>query len=1156
MKTRFLSILAVVLMTLTANAQSAQHEYVDLGLPSGTLWATCNIGASTPEEYGDYFAWGETEPKNDYQWETYKHSMGSNNTMTRYSTRSEFAFNGFTDNLTKLLPIDDAATANWGALWRMPTAEQMQELIDNCSCQWTQQNGVNGILVTGPNGGQIFLPASGTRMEDELDDVGQYGYYWSCSLTSEEDDYAHDMRFYPGYSGYLYPDGGRRADGRPVRAVQNPNAWNSVGDLNGDAKVDIADAVTVLNIMASGEYNAEADMNGDQKVDIADFVTILNIMAAGGVQKQVTEIVLSETSLSLAVNGTKTITATVLPSDATNKEVVWASNDPSIATVDQTGKVTAIAAGSCTVTCYATDGSGVTAECQVTVKKEDTMEYVDLGLPSGTLWATCNLGARSPEEYGDYFAWGETEPKDNYTWGTYKWMTAGKDDWNYINKYTFPDNQTEGCWYSGGQFVGDGKQELDPEDDAATALLGSSWQIPSVAQIYELLHGDYTTSEWTTQGGVYGRKVTSKKNGNSIFLPAAGWRSGATLYDEGKTGYYWSNSLGGLTADYAFPLNFDAGYWGVEHHDRFCGHPIRPVHVLTLVSEIVLSKEELTLKPGDSYRLAATVSPSGASNTAVSWESSNEAVATVNYNGYVTAVSLGTCTIICTAKDGSGTVALCQVRVKKEDTKEYVDLGLPSGTLWATCNVGASNPEEYGDYFAWGETELKDDYSWSTYFDTEDGGETFKKYNNDGGLLMLQPNDDAATANWGSEWQMPSTGQFNELIDERYTTTEWTIVNGVNGRKVTSKVNGKSIFLPAAGVRGLPEDDNYVYWSFYWSRTLSTDVSFRAYSLMIYSFSSGVVTTDYERNYGFSIRPVKRKPVPNTYVSNIILNETSMNLIVNEVQQLTATVEPEEARYKVVIWESSNTSVATVNSDGLLTAKSVGTCTITCSATDGSGVKAECQVTVTMLCPDNHHPHAIDLGLPSGTKWACCNVGASTFEDYGGYYAWGETTTRNDYDSFTYNYYKYTDEEHGLTKYCTQSKLGYKGFTDGKTELDPADDAATTNWGAPWRMPSNEQIKELIDSSYTTKESISLNGVNGRKITSKSNGKSIFLPAAGIREGTDLEFVGIVGDCWSRSLSDFSDDRGNSLYFYSIHINVSNALRWSGRSVRPICVQE
>ena len=114
------------------NSGSANgHEYVDLGLPSGTLWATCNVGASKPEEYGDYFAWGETKPKSDYSWETYKWCKGSSKTMTKYCTNSKYGYNGFTDDLWELLPEDDAATVNWGSGWQTPSLAQLKELFNS-----------------------------------------------------------------------------------------------------------------------------------------------------------------------------------------------------------------------------------------------------------------------------------------------------------------------------------------------------------------------------------------------------------------------------------------------------------------------------------------------------------------------------------------------------------------------------------------------------------------------------------------------------------------------------------------------------------------------------------------------------------------------------------------------------------------------------------------------------------------------------------------------------------------------------------------------------------------------------------------------------------------------------------------------------------------
>jgi len=159
------------------------HDYVDLGLPSGTLWATCNVGATHPEDFGDYFAWGETTTKEVYDWKSYKYGNCTFERfeMTKYCTDSCWGFNGFVDNLTILEPVDDAATANWGADWRMATKEEWEELYRKTTCTWTTQNGVNGRLLTGCNGNSIFLPAAGFRLDGEL--IGStLGIYWSSSL--------------------------------------------------------------------------------------------------------------------------------------------------------------------------------------------------------------------------------------------------------------------------------------------------------------------------------------------------------------------------------------------------------------------------------------------------------------------------------------------------------------------------------------------------------------------------------------------------------------------------------------------------------------------------------------------------------------------------------------------------------------------------------------------------------------------------------------------------------------------------------------------------------------------------------------------------------------------------------------------------------------
>jgi len=176
---------------------------IDLGLPSGTKWCCCNVGASTPEGYGGYYAWGETSEKSVYNWDTYAYGNGVNNCQY---IGSDIAGTSY-----------DVAHVRMGAPWRMPSTAQQHELINNCSQQWTQKNGVNGILVTGRNGAQIFLPAAGYRCYDELYYAGTYGYYWSSSLNTSY--YCYIAYYVYFYSGFWFWYDYYRYNGFSVRAV-------------------------------------------------------------------------------------------------------------------------------------------------------------------------------------------------------------------------------------------------------------------------------------------------------------------------------------------------------------------------------------------------------------------------------------------------------------------------------------------------------------------------------------------------------------------------------------------------------------------------------------------------------------------------------------------------------------------------------------------------------------------------------------------------------------------------------------------------------------------------------------------------------------------------------------------------------------------------
>ena len=185
------------------------YEWVDLGL--SVKWATCNLGATKPEEYGNYYAWGEIATKSDYSWSTYKY--GTDRALTKYCNDSGY---GIVDKKAILEATDDAAIQNWGGNWRMPTDDEWQELIDNCTLTWTTLNGVNGCEVKAINGSSIFLPAAGYRNNVELCYAGSFGEYWSNSLATFYPDYAYFALF---YSDYHNMSNSNRDFGRSVRPV-------------------------------------------------------------------------------------------------------------------------------------------------------------------------------------------------------------------------------------------------------------------------------------------------------------------------------------------------------------------------------------------------------------------------------------------------------------------------------------------------------------------------------------------------------------------------------------------------------------------------------------------------------------------------------------------------------------------------------------------------------------------------------------------------------------------------------------------------------------------------------------------------------------------------------------------------------------------------
>ena len=464
-----------------------QYQAVDLGL--SVKWATMNVGATKPEEYGDYFAWGETEEKEYYEWSTYKWCNGSDDTMTKYCTDSGY---GIVDNKTVLDPEDDVAHVKWGGTWRMPTLNEQKELLNNCTWEWTTQNGVNGYTVTGPNGNSIFLPAAGCRGGAGVYYRGSNGVYWSSSLGSSNRAYYFEINSGScGWSDYY------RYHGQSVRPVC------------GEAVVPEPVASYTVSVSCVGNGTvAIKDVNG---------------------------------TTATVVDGSKMTVVAV--ADAGNSFAGWFvgdSEEPLSADAEYSFVV----------------GADVALVARFVAP---LYEAVDLGL--SVKWATMNVGATSPEEYGGYYAWGETEEKEYYEWSTYKWCNGSSDTMTKYctrNSYGTVDNKTV----------------LDPEDDVAHVKWGGSWRMPIIAELDELYNN--CTWEWTNQNGVNGYKVTGP-NGNSIFLPATGFCIGTEVYSGDSVGDYWSSSLRGIDNRSACDLYFDSGYKTSGYYARSYGHCVRPV---------------------------------------------------------------------------------------------------------------------------------------------------------------------------------------------------------------------------------------------------------------------------------------------------------------------------------------------------------------------------------------------------------------------------------------------------------------------------------------------------------------------------------------------------------------------------------------------------
>ena len=350
-----------------------------------------------------------------------------------------------------------------------------------------------------------------------------------------------------------------------ITATVSPSTANNTGVTWSSSNT------TVATVSSSGVVTGKSRGTATITVTANDGSGV-SAACAVEVKQYVTSISLDKTSLSLVIGAEATLSvASVLPDNANDNTYTWSSSDSAIASVDNSGKVTAKIEGKATIKATANDGSGVFASCSVEVYRIDVPQAVDMGTVvngKNIKWASFNVGASSPEEYGFYYAWGETEPKDNYSWSTYKFRTSG-DSYSNVKFSKYNTSSSYGPV--------DNKTVLESSDDVASVKLGGKWRMPTDAEWTELR--TKCTWTWTTNyngTGVKGQIVTAT-NGNSIFLPAAGDRRGTTLYGAGSGGYYWSSSLSTDDPNFAWGVYFDSDYVTRHYYSRYFGRSVRPV---------------------------------------------------------------------------------------------------------------------------------------------------------------------------------------------------------------------------------------------------------------------------------------------------------------------------------------------------------------------------------------------------------------------------------------------------------------------------------------------------------------------------------------------------------------------------------------------------
>lgn len=983
------------------------------------------------------------------------------------------------------------------------------------------------------------------------------------------------------------------SDGRGANAVCKLTVTESVdptiGDANEDGGVSVSDLAYVVHIimeeLAQGADISLYDINGDGEITNEDVKGIADLILGRIASSVVRLLKLSNNDITIGVQESLQLKCTTIPYKYA-QIVEWSSSNPEVATIDAEGNVTALKAGKTIITATAPDGSGLTDECCVTVDgsygNTEGHTWVDLGLPSGTHWATQNLGALSAAEYGEYYAWGETDVKDIYDWATYKYCNGSATT---LTKY---------C-NAASKGTRDNLTVLQPDDDAVTAEWGDSWCIPTKEQFDELFNPEYTITTWTQQNGLWGRLVTSKINGKSLFLPAAGYVKNNSLTSNGSGGYYATRNLYEADADFNVSLNFGSSSTNDNNYTFRCyGQSIRPV----FSSYILMSTRYLRLDVDSTATLSATVVNLNGTSSEISWSSSDESIATVSSAGVVKGISRGHATISATTTNGL--VGFCKVVVGANTPSFEVveELSLASGDYDDVYNKAdgkwykKNNLNEYEEYGIMPVVGSLDDLtyyigklvilstdnheyrwngsSWSDlgecditygqlYLDPSSSNSEYKipisYYFSNGYKMKLflyltgtwnsdtQSIFDASTNTSPIEYSFFGNGYYLDFHNPT-STTQPSVYSGDYSRRtmsqnpLSSHTNKKLVIVLQntrcevydAGTGNLLTSSSSIYSTSGWYGGLykavfriKKDSPCHLSSIQVYDQNDNLVN-DLNPSYNGD----------DIYIHDNVINADYYNIADVKVNYHIENGDKPINIVPSVEYDTKVTPADYVTYNTLAELEMMEYPWIGMHATV-EGVYYVYDAILGWIAETNPEipgfgrvADAVDLGL--SVKWASWNVGASKIADYGGLYGAGDPTGLK--TSTNYNDYYWVD-----------------GGSICGTEYD----LAHVKWGGTWRMPTINELQELKEKC-TWEAKITLDGVMGSMVTGL-NGNTIFIPYAGSRNDK-----GYVEQNYRASL--YSGDMGTSAWSYGYKdldilnngaFQMDGCRNWVGQSIRPVC---